>query len=206
MIVLDEGRGYLKKKGGTGVKGWIRRRVSKEARHHDKGKKGEELVINALMSLDDTYYLVNDVILPATKGNIDHVIVSPNGVFAIETKNWQGEYVCEGDDWSEHRRKGLISEDYPRPSPSKQIKKNAYNLFQLIKERHFNNRFSIWVNSVVVFTDPQINLKLYDPTVPILRLEDLNDHILTTKSKNELYPNEIEPLAFFIYDINERHD
>ncbi|MCJ7443749.1 MAG: NERD domain-containing protein [Methanotrichaceae archaeon] len=201
MIILSESGDYLKNKGGSGVGGWVLRIFSKQARHHHKGKFGEDLVVDALMNLDDAHYMVNDIVIPPSKGNIDHMIVSPNGIFAIETKNWKGEYVCQGDDWSEHRRRGLTSKDYIVKSPSKQIKRNAYNLSQIIEEDFYNNRFKAWVNPIVVFTDPSVNLKLYDPTVQILRLDELVNHILSTKSYNELPSSEIESLANFIASL-----
>lgn len=58
-----------------------------------KGWIGERRVRGALSSLDEnTYHVLNDVTLPAEDGTtqIDHVVVSPYGVFVIETKNMQG--------------------------------------------------------------------------------------------------------------------
>lgn len=63
-----------------------------------KGKKGEERIHNILMQLPDDYVVMNDVILKTNKGTtqIDHIVVSKYGVFAIETKNYRGEIY--GDD------------------------------------------------------------------------------------------------------------
>lgn len=51
-----------------------------------------------LMQLPDEYYVFKDVILKTKKGTtqIDHIVVSKYGVFAIETKNYRGEIY--GDD------------------------------------------------------------------------------------------------------------
>jgi len=61
-----------------------------------KGRFGEAVVsVGALKRLDPTLYRVfNDIVLPRPDGNgttqIDHVVVSPFGLFVIETKNYAG--------------------------------------------------------------------------------------------------------------------
>lgn len=57
-----------------------------------KGKAGEASVARILHSLPEEYKTLNDVILPQEKGTtqIDHIVVSPYGVFVIETKNYGG--------------------------------------------------------------------------------------------------------------------
>ena len=61
-----------------------------------KGRIGETIVsVGALKRLDPKIYRVfNDVVLPRPDGKgttqIDHVVVSPFGIFVIETKNYGG--------------------------------------------------------------------------------------------------------------------
>lgn len=59
-----------------------------------KGKLGERSVRLELGRLDpEKYFVLNDIYIPNEKGNtaqIDHVLVSPYGVFVIETKNYSG--------------------------------------------------------------------------------------------------------------------
>lgn len=63
-----------------------------------KGKDGENRVHNILLQLPDDYVILDDVVLRTDRGTtqIDHVVVSRYGVFAIETKNYRGEIY--GDD------------------------------------------------------------------------------------------------------------
>ncbi len=71
-------------------------RVSEETL---KGKQGEAYIHNILMQLPADYTVFDDVILRTAGGGttqIDHVVVSKYGVFAIETKNYRGEIY--GDD------------------------------------------------------------------------------------------------------------
>lgn len=59
-----------------------------------KGFFGETAVKIYLSRLDkDKYKILNDVLIPNSKGTtsqIDHIIISPYGVFVIETKNYSG--------------------------------------------------------------------------------------------------------------------
>ncbi|MBQ6653515.1 MAG: NERD domain-containing protein [Prevotella sp.] len=63
-----------------------------------KGKRGEERVHNILLQLPDEYFILDDIVLPTDKGTtqIDHIVVSKYGIFAIETKNYRGDIY--GDD------------------------------------------------------------------------------------------------------------
>lgn len=63
-----------------------------------KGKEGENRVHKILLQLPDDYVILDDVVLRTHRGTtqIDHVVVSKYGVFAIETKNYRGEIY--GDD------------------------------------------------------------------------------------------------------------
>ena len=63
-----------------------------------KGKEGESRVHNILMQLPDDYVILDDIVLQTNRGTtqIDHIVVSKYGVFAIETKNYRGEIY--GDD------------------------------------------------------------------------------------------------------------
>lgn len=57
-----------------------------------KGSRGEKRVFKELKRLPEEYTIHNDVVLVTEKGTtqIDHIVVSPYGVFVIETKNYTG--------------------------------------------------------------------------------------------------------------------
>ncbi len=65
-----------------------------------KGKRGEKKVSSTLKKLPSGYHVLNDVVLftDTDKGTtqIDHVVVSKYGVFAIESKNYGGK-ICGND-------------------------------------------------------------------------------------------------------------
>lgn len=67
--------------------------VSKSSSY--KGQVGERKVrnkIESLISRNNEYYSLHDLILQTPDGStqIDHVLISPYGIFVIETKNYKG--------------------------------------------------------------------------------------------------------------------
>ena len=58
-----------------------------------KGARGEERVSEILNTLPDGYHVFNDFV--ARGKHVDHVVVGPGGVFAIETKFWRGKVTVE---------------------------------------------------------------------------------------------------------------
>ena len=57
------------------------------------GARGEERVANLLAALPGSYHVFHDFV--ADGSPVDHVVVGPTGVFAVETKNWRGEVTLE---------------------------------------------------------------------------------------------------------------
>lgn len=57
------------------------------------GARGEERVSGILQALPDTYHVFNDFV--ACGAHVDHVVVGPAGVFALETKFWRGRVTVE---------------------------------------------------------------------------------------------------------------
>lgn len=64
-----------------------------------KGLNGENLVADYLNSLSKENFVFNEVNLPNSRGNIDHIVIGPKGIFAIETKNLTGSFVVDDDVW-----------------------------------------------------------------------------------------------------------
>ena len=58
-----------------------------------KGARGEEKVSGILESLPESYHVFND--FAVGRNHIDHVVAGPGGVFAIETKFWNGKVTVE---------------------------------------------------------------------------------------------------------------
>ena len=81
-----------------------------------KGARGEERVAGILHGLSDRYHVFNDFI--AGSSHVDHVVVGPAGVFAVETKNWKGVVTIE-------EGRILIDGQLPTRSPLDQVLREA---------------------------------------------------------------------------------
>ena len=102
---------WIGSKGGGGFP-WI---------YRTPGEKGEYKVAGQLSVLDpQRYFIINDLVFRKSNGltsQIDHVVVSPYGVFVIETKNISG-YVYGSETanqwlrrWKGYSRRGHYKQD-----------------------------------------------------------------------------------------------
>lgn len=137
-------------------------------RNTKQGMEGEKRVIEFLKSkLNGNYFLINDVVYVNDNGkkvNIDHIVLGPNGIFAIETKDWRGKITCKKSYW-------IVPFPYGR-SPSSQAQGNAV----WVKEAIGDSRVT-WVEPIVVFSNPDVELERIDPEVIVVKLAELADSI-----------------------------
>jgi hypothetical protein len=134
--------------------------VIKEINKSIYGALGEQKVVNVLENLSDDYVLINDftcsfdppIYNTQDKGyiksiQIDHILISPAGIFIIETKNWS-KYSFE--------KLYLFS-------PVQQVKRTNYALYKIITtdmrksnwdftRKHWGDR-KIPIRNVVIFTN-----------------------------------------------------
>lgn len=166
----------------------------------DSGVLGERRVTKELGKLDDSYYLINGVTIPPNRGDTDHIVLGPNGIFVIEAKNYGGEIECGGDSW--HRYKvGRLGKRYGlrMGSPSNQVKRNAKVLKDFILE-HGNEIFDrkiphIWVHSILVFTNERASLSVKNPTVDILGMGELSSYIENKRAELSLTEDETRKIG-----------
>lgn len=96
-----------------------------------KGKRGETHVHNILAQLPEGYTVLDDVVLKTASGTtqIDHVVVSQYGVFAIETKNYRGEIY--GDDNRQEWTQIIVTDVTYR--------KKWWKTYSYVTKNHFYN-------------------------------------------------------------------
>ena len=81
-----------------------------------KGARGEERVSGILKSLPASYHVFND--FNTGRVHVDHVVVGPGGVFAVETKFWKGKVTIEDGHV-------LLDGQLPDRSPVSQVLREA---------------------------------------------------------------------------------
>lgn len=86
----------------------------------NKGKRGEQAAARFLHRLPSEYVVYSDIMLPTNYGTtqIDHLVVSPYGVFVIEVKNMQG--IISGHENSEFWTQNIFGHKYEMRNPVKQ--------------------------------------------------------------------------------------
>jgi hypothetical protein len=163
------------------------------------GSLGEKLVTKSLSGLDDSYVLLNGLVVPPNRGDTDHIVIGPNGFFVIESKNYNGRISCDGDEWEKRKMIRGELQSLKIGSPSNQVKRNAKVLKDFILS-HQEDVFlgaapHIWVSGILVFTNPDAELELNRPTVDVVELDELCDHIRAVKTESPLSAENIAAAA-----------
>ncbi len=162
-----------------------------EYRIYSGGVEGEKKVAQLLsQTLSDDYYLINDLYLQGSRGgDIDHVILAPNGIFVLETKNWSGKITVVEDLWHRAGKRNLHG------SPSRQAKNNATKIKRLVEISSKLRGLELGVAGIVVLTNRHASVQLNSPTVPILRLHQLPDYIKSHGSQKRYSRDVLERIG-----------
>jgi hypothetical protein len=148
-----------------------------------KGAEGERVVFEYLSELPQDYYILNDVSLPGIYSNIDHVVVGPTGIFAIETKNFTGSYTVDGDDWlyeSGHNTK----ESYE--NPGEEVKADLSALTNFISSEGLTSIITS-IHALVAFINPNLTIRSKPKHYDVLHPSNICNFILSRKNKIEDY-------------------
>lgn len=160
---------------GAGTRGQLR-----------AGLRGQQLLTRILVSLDDRYYLLNNLRLPGWSDDVDHVVVGPNGVFVLETKHHRGRIFWRDGEWLQQKisRNGHLQPERPMRDPVRQLKRNVDYLRGCINSTDpvLARRAGLWMEGAAVFTHPAVSLDLPQDLLdglpfPVLRGRDLPAHI-----------------------------
>src|SRR3990167_8327840 len=149
---------------------YIRRRS-----HWHKGILGEKMVVEALSPLDNSYVLINDVVLPDRTGNIDHILVSHSNAFVIETKSYRWHYLNR--------------------FPIRQAIRNAVSIRYFLKG---HMQLDIFIPAILVSTDLDATTSQSSSTVKVINLKNLYEFIKGHKARSVLDSRVRERLVYEI--------
>lgn len=133
----------------------LRKNIETDGSYQAKvsGDYGEYSLSSVLKSLPDYYHIIDDVLLLTKKGStqLDHVIVSPFGIFVIETKNHKGMIFGDvnGKVWTQVL-KGRDHFTFYNP-----VWQNNGHLKHLIEQLKIRENY---FTGLIVFTSPDVNL------------------------------------------------
>lgn len=179
-----------------------KKKVIDEIKSHIYGAIGEQKVAKALEQLSDEYILINDFnyyferAIPYQQSKqyirtiqADHLLISPAGIFLIETKNWSKDSL----DNSSLR------------SPVEQIKRTNYALYKILSnglaqlklDRHQWGDRKIPIRNLIVMINnkPKEEFEYID----ILTLNELLHHVQSFKPS--LSVNDTQKIANYLLQI-----
>ena len=128
--------------------------LNKDLLRYYKGALGEDTVISIIdKNFDEWFVLINDFEFSLSEpvryhdswirnGQLDHVLICPKGVFAIETKSWSDAYI----------NKSFSNGKF---TPIQQIKRNGYVLYKLLND-HTISYSEIKVKELLISADKKI--------------------------------------------------
>ena len=130
-----------------GYIGWSLSRGLKHVERFFKGARGEEQVSQILKSLPEDYHVFNDFV--AMRNHVDHVVVGPAGVFAVETKFWRGSVTLEEGHI-------LLDGQLPSRSPLSQVRTEAEAVRAVLEKKGWKGT----VTPVLVFASNTFEAKI----------------------------------------------
>jgi hypothetical protein len=101
-----------------------------------RGISGEEAVADALAGLPSSYWVLHGV--STGHGDVDHVVIGPTGVFALETKAWDGKF---------YRSRGQL---YCNGKPAEHVLRQARGAAGQVRQHLLEAGIDEWVEAVVV--------------------------------------------------------
>lgn len=160
---------------------------SKKTKINFNGLEGEKQALSIAKNLSSDYIVFSNVTLmyEEQESETDLIIVGPKGVFLIEVKNHKGVITGKPDDkrWAQFKETSSHGK-YVNPfyNPTKQVKTHVYRLSSILKEKGYMH----WVQGIVFFVNPEVEVKAYSPKIPIL----------TVKNSFEMFIEEYEPKRY----------
>lgn len=130
-------------------------------------------LIDNLKTLPDNFYIINDAKLEVARAihfdgewlrsaQIDHVVVTPSGIFVIEVKNWSENFSKEGNYFD----------------PYQQVKRSSYLCYILIGER-----YNLKTRSIIAYKG-SIPKKPPESYAKVLHISEVRGYISWFKEPN----------------------
>lgn len=167
--------------------------INKEMKIIKAGLDGEKETLKVFKKLPDSYTVFSDLEIEAEgkKSQLDHVVVGPNGVFIIETKNLNGKVTGDAADHNLLQSKvGRGGTPYSKQfyNPIKQVSTHVFRLSRYLKA----NSVDLWVQGAVYFSKPTVQVFINNSSeIPVFCYSDdgrkeMIDYIMNYEGKKEI--------------------
>lgn len=160
-----------------------------------KGVIGEKNVRRVLKRLPREYKVLNDIMIRTDTGTtqIDHIVLSPKGIFVIETKNYSG-YIY-GDENSQDWTQVLYKTKNKMYNPILQ------NYGHITALKYLINKKGTAFHPIVVF-GKGCRLNNINSNTPVIYINKLRKTILKTRSSCYINNSELKAIEDIILRNN----
>ena len=144
-------------------------------------ERPDQVLERSMKGLDDKYSYFSQS-LPA-----GYVLAGPNGVTIFALRSDKGRVIVEGDKWSEPFSFTRFLTFFAREgvgSPDRDIEEQKARLRALLAAQangdHGSDKPSLAdtpIDGAVVFLNPEVQLQLTNPTIPVLRPDQVKDYV-----------------------------
>lgn len=161
------------------------RLTEQEEQVREGGRRGERSVQDVLETLDRRQYTAyhgvhlrsQDRQLPKSQ-EFDHILVGPNGVFHLETKNWRGKVVIRPTgEWMRVKDDGTL---YPWENPAEQIERHRKVLLSVLRDPY------VLLEGHLVLTNPSTSVEGDHAGLSIIRVDQLKQVIEARRPRQPL--------------------
>ena len=114
---------------------------SKEAQKWAKGAKGERRVGKILdeIASENNFKVLHDRAIPKSKANIDHILVTPKGIFIVDAKNYKGKVeIRKNGSWLSPGKDKLVVDGSDRSSLVEGVRWQIKTMSELLGEHNLN--------------------------------------------------------------------
>jgi membrane protein DedA with SNARE-associated domain len=158
----------------------------KKSAKPEQQASGEAAILSQLESIGSEYQVLNGrhVRSKDASQEFEHLVVGPNGLFHIETKDWEGAITFTN--------KGVeLSGEGLKDDPTAQLYRHEYVLKELLRE----HKLQADVVGIMCFVHPDCTLTGKSPAFATVTLDQLAHTIKAYKTKHPLSENGIKQIA-----------
>ena len=164
-----------------------------------KGLIGERRVQKQLSRLPkENYKILNDIVIKGKKGTsqLDHIVISPYGIFVIETKNYNG-WIYGGKD-SEYWTQTFYKHKTRFRNPIKQNWAHIYALKENLSECQ-----NVPYYPIIVFVG-RAELKNLDITTDVIYLDALFETIMKDRGSPKLTESQMDKIFTTLGEVSKK--
>lgn len=170
--------------------------MTDEEKIRKSGEEGEKNVAYKLKWLSKEYKVLNNVRLKSEieSQEFDNIVIGPNGIFHIETKNYGGDHGCKikidnFGNWVREKNGKEIGID----SPEFQLRRHEIVLQENLKR--FYSEKEYYVKGIIVISNPKTIIEgAENLEVPVIKADALCKYIEGVKGESIISSEEIDDI------------